>query len=67
MGRAQPRGAWRKLPVTTLLPLAAVTGVVGWFIPLLGISLAVFLVVDVLLGFVAGLRAKAAARAASAA
>ncbi|MER6316024.1 PepSY domain-containing protein [Streptomyces sp. NPDC001581] len=60
VGRAQPRGAWRKLPVTTLLPLVAVTAVVGWFIPLLGISLAVFLVVDVLLGFVAGRRRAAA-------
>ncbi|MEU9164243.1 PepSY domain-containing protein [Streptomyces sp. NPDC048424] len=67
VGRAQPRGAWRKLPVTTILPLVAVTAVVGWFIPLLGISLAVFLVVDVLLGFVAGRRAKAAAPAAPAA
>ncbi|WP_037807075.1 PepSY-associated TM helix domain-containing protein [Streptomyces sp. NRRL F-2580] len=64
VGRAQPRGAWRKLPVTTLLPLVAVTAVVGWFIPLLGISLVAFLVVDVLLGFVAGRRAKAAAPAA---
>ncbi|MFE9932511.1 PepSY-associated TM helix domain-containing protein [Streptomyces sp. NPDC005533] len=64
VGRAQPRGAWRKLPVTTLLPLVAVTAVVGWFIPLLGISLVAFLVVDVLLGFVAGRRAEAAAPAA---
>ncbi|MFD9371045.1 PepSY-associated TM helix domain-containing protein [Streptomyces sp. NPDC060020] len=61
VGRAQPRGAWRKLPVTTLLPLVAVTAVIGWFIPLLGISLVVFLVVDVLLGFVAGRRRAAAA------
>ncbi|MFD9482340.1 PepSY-associated TM helix domain-containing protein [Streptomyces nojiriensis] len=60
VGRAQPRGAWRKLPVTVLLPLAAVTAVIGWFVPLLGISLVVFLAVDVLLGFVAGRRAKAA-------
>ncbi|MEV7444718.1 PepSY domain-containing protein [Streptomyces sp. NPDC091204] len=61
VGRAQPRGAWRKLPVTMLLPLVAVTAVVGWFIPLLGISLVAFLVVDVLLGFVAGRRRAAAA------
>lgn len=60
VGRAQPRGAWRKLPVAVLLPLAAVTAVIGWFVPLLGISLVVFLAVDVLLGFVAGRRAKAA-------
>ncbi|MFD7782270.1 PepSY-associated TM helix domain-containing protein [Streptomyces nojiriensis] len=50
VGRVQPRGAWRKLPVTLLLPLAALTAVAGWFAPLLGISLAAFLVVDVLLG-----------------
>ncbi|MCX4693679.1 PepSY domain-containing protein [Streptomyces sp. NBC_01408] len=60
VGRAQPRGAWRKLPVTALLPLAAVTAVVGWFIPLLGISLLVFLAVDALLGFVAARRRGAA-------
>ncbi|MFG2980265.1 PepSY-associated TM helix domain-containing protein [Streptomyces sp. NPDC048258] len=60
VGRAQPRGAWRKLPVTVLLPLAAVTAVVGWFVPMLGISLVAFLAVDVLLGFVARRRAKAA-------
>ncbi|WP_435867389.1 PepSY-associated TM helix domain-containing protein [Streptomyces xanthophaeus] len=60
-GRAQPRGAWRKLPVTTLLPLAAVTAAVGWFVPLLGISLAVFLAADALLGFVAARRRRGAA------
>ncbi|MEU9146839.1 PepSY domain-containing protein [Streptomyces sp. NPDC048349] len=60
VGRAQPRGAWRKLPVTLLLPLAAVTAVVGWFVPMLGISLLVFLAFDLLLGFVAARRAGAA-------
>ncbi|MFD9357513.1 PepSY-associated TM helix domain-containing protein [Streptomyces sp. NPDC060031] len=59
-GRAQPRGAWRKLPVTVVLPLAAATAVVGWFVPLFGISLVAFLAVDVLLGFAAARRAKAA-------
>ncbi|MGW3325438.1 PepSY-associated TM helix domain-containing protein [Streptomyces virginiae] len=59
-GRAPSRGAWRKLPVTVLLPVAAVTALIGWFVPLLGISLVVFLAVDVLLGFVAGRRAEAA-------
>ncbi|MGW6708864.1 PepSY-associated TM helix domain-containing protein [Streptomyces sp. NPDC054956] len=58
-GRAQPRGAWRKLPVTVLLPLAAATAVVGWFLPLLGISLLVFLAVDVVLGFAASRRSPA--------
>ncbi|MFI8320379.1 MULTISPECIES: PepSY domain-containing protein [Streptomyces] len=61
VGRAQPRGAWRKVPVTMLLPLLAVTAVVGWFVPLLGLSLAAFLAVDILLGIAAGRRdAKAA-------
>ncbi|MEU9237715.1 PepSY-associated TM helix domain-containing protein [Streptomyces subrutilus] len=61
VGRAQPRGAWRKVPVTVVLPLAAATAVVGWFVPLLGISLLVFLAFDLLLGLVAARRAKAAA------
>ncbi|WP_424214080.1 PepSY-associated TM helix domain-containing protein [Streptomyces sp. BI20] len=59
VGRAQPRGAWRKVPVTALLPLAAVTALVGWFAPLLGWSLLAFLVVDGVLGLVARRRAKA--------
>ncbi|WP_079023765.1 PepSY-associated TM helix domain-containing protein [Streptomyces odonnellii] len=50
MGRAIPRGAWRKVPLTVLLPLAAVTALIGWFVPLLGISLLVFLVLDGALG-----------------
>ncbi|MCP3756362.1 PepSY domain-containing protein [Streptomyces sp. TBY4] len=56
VGRPQPRGAWRKLPVTLLLPLAAATAVVGWFVPMLGISLLVFLAGDLVLGFVASRR-----------
>lgn len=63
-GRPQPRGAWRGLPVTAVLPLAAVTAAVGWFVPLLGISLAAFLVVDGLLGVAAG-RRRARAEAAA--
>ncbi|MCJ1677666.1 PepSY domain-containing protein [Streptomyces sp. APSN-46.1] len=58
-GRPQSRGAWRKAPLTVLLPLAAVTAVVGWFVPMLGISLVAFLAIDVLLGFAAGRRAAA--------
>ncbi|MFD0268388.1 PepSY-associated TM helix domain-containing protein [Streptomyces sp. NPDC127106] len=61
VGRAQPRGAWRKVPVGMLLPLAAVTAVVGWFVPLLGMSLVAFLAVDAVLGAVAVRRAKTAA------
>ncbi|MGW0394981.1 PepSY-associated TM helix domain-containing protein [Streptomyces sp. NPDC003042] len=63
VGRPQPRGAWRELPVTVLLPFAAVTAVTGWFVPLLGISLLVFLAADVTVGFAAGRRAARAAAA----
>lgn len=61
VGRAQPRGAWRRLPVTVLLPFACVAALVGWFVPLLGLSLLAFLVVDGALGFAARRRAPKAA------
>ncbi|MFI6640161.1 PepSY-associated TM helix domain-containing protein [Streptomyces sp. NPDC050504] len=57
VGRPVPRGAWRKVPVYWLLPLGALTALVGWFVPMLGISLLVFLAVDLTLGAVARLRA----------
>ncbi|GGX11547.1 PepSY-associated TM helix domain-containing protein [Streptomyces chryseus] len=60
-GRPMPRGAWRKVPVTVLLPLVALTALAGWFVPLLGISLLVFLAVDVVVGVVARARARTAA------
>ncbi|MEU9983178.1 PepSY domain-containing protein [Streptomyces sp. NPDC050856] len=56
-GRPVPRGAWRKAPVTLLLPLAAATALVGWFVPLLGLSLLAFLAVDATLSLVARRRA----------
>ncbi|MFE9253795.1 PepSY-associated TM helix domain-containing protein [Streptomyces sp. NPDC006879] len=55
-GRAHPRGTWRKVPVTVLLPLAAVVALVGWFVPLLGISLLAFLALDLLWGLRTRLR-----------
>ncbi|MFE0424010.1 PepSY-associated TM helix domain-containing protein [Streptomyces sp. NPDC058953] len=59
-GRPVPRGAWRKVPPAVLLPLAAAVALVGWFVPLLGISLLVFLGVDLALGAMARLRARRA-------
>ncbi|MDQ8701377.1 PepSY domain-containing protein [Streptomyces sp. LHD-70] len=56
-GRPMPRGAWRKVPLPLLVPLAAATAVIGWFVPLLGISLLAFLVLDAVLGRVARARA----------
>ncbi|MFM9367506.1 PepSY-associated TM helix domain-containing protein [Streptomyces sp. Da 82-17] len=55
-GRPLPRGAWRKVPLPLLVPLAAVTVLVGWFVPLLGLSLLAFLALDVTLGRVARAR-----------
>lgn len=52
-GRAAPRGAWQKVPPLVLVPLMAGAAVVGYFVPLLGIPLAVFLAVDILLGEIA--------------
>ncbi|MGW4205782.1 PepSY-associated TM helix domain-containing protein [Streptomyces sp. NPDC004726] len=57
-GRPIPRGAWRRVPLAVLLPLAAVTALVGWFVPLLGISLLAFLVVDIAVGAVAKARSR---------
>ncbi|MBC7278125.1 PepSY domain-containing protein [Nocardioides sp.] len=48
-GRPVPRGAWRRLPRTVLAGGVAVTVLVGWFFPLLGISLVAFLLIDLAL------------------
>ncbi|MFC9238304.1 PepSY-associated TM helix domain-containing protein [Streptomyces decoyicus] len=58
-GRPIPRGAWRQTPLPVLIPLGLVVAVVGWAVPLLGISLAAFLVVDILLGLIARRRVPA--------
>jgi uncharacterized iron-regulated membrane protein len=48
-GRPVPRGQWRKVPRAQLVAVAVVAAAVGWFIPLLGLSLVAFLVVDAVL------------------
>jgi uncharacterized iron-regulated membrane protein len=48
-GPAPARGAWRRLPVPVLLVLLAAVVFVGWLMPLLGISLVVFLLLDAIL------------------
>ncbi|MFF6803732.1 PepSY domain-containing protein [Streptomyces sp. NPDC012616] len=52
-GRPIPRGAWAQVPPYVLVPLMAAVAVVGYLVPLLGIPLAGFLVVDVVLGEIA--------------
>jgi uncharacterized iron-regulated membrane protein len=52
-GRPIPRGAWQQVPPQILVPLLAAVAVLGYFVPLFGIPLAAFLVVDILLGEIA--------------
>jgi uncharacterized iron-regulated membrane protein len=56
-GRPIPRGAWQHVPPQILVPALAAVAVLGYFVPLLGIPLAVFIAVDVLLGEIAHRRA----------
>ena len=51
-GRPAPQGAWRRLPWPAMVAVVAVTAVVGWFVPMLGVTLLGFLVVDTAIGAV---------------
>ncbi|MEV4746362.1 PepSY domain-containing protein [Streptosporangium sp. NPDC049248] len=51
------RGGLRRLPLVVALPLMAAAIAVGVFLPLLGVSLLAFLVIDVVLARIAGARA----------
>jgi uncharacterized iron-regulated membrane protein len=57
-GRPVPRGGWADVPPQILVPLLAAVAVLGYFLPLFGIPLAVFVVVDVILGEIAYRRGK---------
>ncbi|MGW0468160.1 PepSY-associated TM helix domain-containing protein [Streptomyces sp. NPDC003027] len=57
-GRPVARGAWRRVPPTMLLPLLAATALVGWFVPMLGLSLLVFLAADLVTGLVTKARSR---------
>ncbi|SDD16787.1 Dyp-type peroxidase [Glycomyces harbinensis] len=50
VGRPYPRGSLRRLPWPLIAVVVAVAAGVGWFFPLLGISLAAFVVADALVG-----------------
>ncbi|WP_328350448.1 PepSY domain-containing protein [Streptomyces sp. NBC_00445] len=65
-GRPIPRGAWQQVPPQILVPLVAVIAVLGYFVPLLGIPLAAFIVVDVVLGEIAHRRGRRTPRNAEA-
>lgn len=49
-GTPVPRGQWRRLPRWTVVAAAAVVVGIGWFVPLLGVSLVAFLAVDAVVG-----------------
>ncbi|BBC38449.1 Peptidase [Streptomyces graminofaciens] len=57
-GRPIPRGAWQQVPPYILVPALAVIAVLGYYVPLLGLPLAAFIVVDVVLGELAHRRGK---------
>ncbi|WP_326953551.1 PepSY-associated TM helix domain-containing protein [Amycolatopsis sp. NBC_01286] len=48
-GRPPARGAWRRIPGRVLAPAVVVVAVVGYYLPLFGLSLLGFVVVDGLL------------------
>ncbi|MFG1921684.1 PepSY-associated TM helix domain-containing protein [Cryptosporangium sp. NPDC048952] len=50
LGSAPPRGGWRTLPRWFLVIGIPITLFVAWAMPLLGITLAAFLVIDLLVG-----------------
>ncbi|MFI9454261.1 PepSY-associated TM helix domain-containing protein [Amycolatopsis sp. NPDC052450] len=49
-GRPIPRGQWRKAPPALVAGLLVLAAAIGWFVPLFGLSLLAFLVIDLLLG-----------------
>lgn len=51
MGRAPAPGAWRRIPRRATAAVVVGTVLVGWFVPLLGVSLLAFLAVDLVTGF----------------
>ncbi|MFF3905691.1 PepSY domain-containing protein [Streptomyces sp. NPDC001848] len=57
-GRPIPRGAWQHVPPQILVPCMAAIAVLGHFVPLLGIPLAAFIAVDVVLGEIAHRRGR---------
>ncbi len=57
MGRAPRRGALRRVSPWLAVALLAAALVVGWFVPLVGLSLLAFLAADVVIGVVGRARA----------
>ena len=64
-GRPPLRGSLRRISPISVAVLAVVAVAIGWFVPLLGLSLVAFLAVDVVLGSIRRARTRAADSAAS--
>ncbi|MFJ9174421.1 PepSY-associated TM helix domain-containing protein [Streptomyces sp. NPDC102360] len=52
-GRPVPRGAWQHVPPYVVVPLMVAIALLGYFVPLLGIPLAAFMLCDIALGEIA--------------
>ncbi|MER6202474.1 PepSY domain-containing protein [Streptomyces sp. NPDC001586] len=52
MGKAPARGTWRGLPLPVLVVGVPAVAALGWALPVLGVTLLAFLVVDVVVGLV---------------
>ncbi|MFI5663701.1 PepSY-associated TM helix domain-containing protein [Streptomyces sp. NPDC051684] len=50
LGRAPTRGTWRRLPGWFLAPAVLLTAAIGYFVPLFGLPLLAFIVVDLIVG-----------------
>jgi uncharacterized iron-regulated membrane protein len=59
LGRPPRRGALRTTSPWLAVPVIAAALVVGWFVPLVGLSLLAFLAIDLVVGLVARKRVKA--------
>lgn len=57
VGRAPARGVWRRLPLPVLIVGVPAVAALGWALPVLGVTLAAFLVVDVTVGLIRRTRA----------
>ncbi|MFE2018764.1 PepSY-associated TM helix domain-containing protein [Streptomyces sp. NPDC059499] len=57
LGTAPARGAWRRLPLPVIVLGIPAVAALGWALPVLGVTLAAFLVLDVVTGLVRRVRA----------
>ncbi len=56
LGRPPRRGGWRRVPPSILVGVVGLVVAVGWFLPVLGASLLLFVLVDSLVGLRPGKR-----------